>query len=103
MRQEVITGIIIAIIILFAIIISVIKKIKWAIILSVVLFVVISMKTGAIWLALDYEKLPNLIPSEIEIPTEVPEIEIELPEIPKIEYEIDHSRIGFGLDGIIDK
>jgi len=99
MKQEVYTGIIIAIVITLIIIVSIIKKIKWLIIISIIAFLFISIRTGVIWLALGYEA-----PSHIEIPTvEIPDIEVELPPLPTIEYEIDNSKIGFGLDGIIDK
>lgn len=98
MKQEVLTGIIIAIIILFVIMVSIIKKLKWLAIIAAVLFLFISIRTGTIWLALGYEEPPNLEPPKLEIP----DVNFELPPLPTIEYEIDNSRIGFGLDGILD-
>ena len=100
MQQEVYTGIIVAIIIAVIIVISAIKKIKWLIVLSAIVFLFISIRTGIFWLALGYEEPPNI---EIPETIEMPDIDVELPPLPTVEYVIDNSRIGFGLDGILDE
>ena len=101
MKQEIYVGIVIAVIIAVIIVISLIKKITWLAIVCGIIFLIISGRTGIIWLALGYEE-PPAIEAQMEAPEIIEVPEIELPEFPSFGYEIDNSKFGFGLDGIID-
>jgi len=101
LKQEVYVGIIITIVIVIIIIVSLIKKITWLAIIGGIIFLIVSGRTSIIWLALGYEK-PPVIEAQIEVPESIELPEIELPENSLFGYEIDNSKFGFGMDGILD-
>lgn len=76
---------------------SIFKKTKLLIVLGII-FIVLSLKTGAIALALGYEA-PEQRDIDMEKPDERPYLKIGLP---TVDYYYNPDRIGFGLDGNVD-